>query len=273
MTTPIQDGPVQGSGAVVRQESRERQLPALQTDANGNIPPSQLIMQGIERGLSAETMRELVALQHQLEDRNAAKEFARALARFKAKCPTIYKDKKITVTRRDGGSYSFMTAPLDRIAEVINGPLEEEGFSYYWDRKMEGNLMHSICHLVHVDGHERVSTFPIPTASANPGMSDQQKFAGAATFADRKSLAAVIGLVAADEGEEDDARQVDPTPVSEDQATYLDDRITETGANRKKFLAHFEVESVDKLPAARYDEAVTALNQFAARKKDKEAAK
>lgn len=246
-------------------------VPAVREDANGNgaiatgdhQPASiqSLLELAIEKGAGVEALERLVALQERMEAREAAKEFARALSAFRANCPTIYKDKKITVTRRDGGSYSFMTAPLDRIAAVIDAPLAAEGLSYNWDRKMEGSLLVSVCTLRHLNGHTATSAFPCPTSSNNPGMSDQQKFAGAATFADRKSLAAVLGIVTAEEEDAEATRAMDPTPINEDKAILLDDLVGETKTDLARFLKHFGIKALKDLPAAQYDEALAVLNE------------
>lgn len=256
------------SGAVaVRTAENGRELPAIRTDADGNIPPSQLIMAALERGVNPDSLEKLVALQERMEDRNARKEFAAALAAFKRECPPVFKTKS-TKTAGSSRSFDFTWAPLEDIVATIDPYLEKHGFTYKWDRTADGKgMLTSVCTLRHIAGHSETSSFTLPTESSNPGMSTQHKYSGAATFADRKSLQAVLGIVS-DDQERAAQREIDPTPVTEDQLTDLEDRITvrlqgktpqKAAAWRKNFLEHFGIESLAQLPAVRYQEALVAL--------------
>jgi hypothetical protein len=264
MNADVKDG---AAGAMVHTPGRDRQLPAIQADAEGNIPPSQLIMAALDRGVSPDALEKLVSLQERMEDRNARKEFARALAKFKAECPVITKSRHVAVEGRSA-SYGFDFAPLEEALPIMEPYLEANGFTVKWDRIADGKgMLTSVCTLRHVSGHSDTSSFTLPTESSNPGMSLQHKYAGAATFADRKSLFAVLGIVAEKESAAA-RREVDPTPVTDDQLTDLEDRMATRLKGRpavkavewrKKFLAHFGVETLAKLRAADYEAAVEAL--------------
>lgn len=260
MTAPIQDGAVQGSGAVVHQPARERQLPAIQVDADGNIPPSQLIMAGIDRGLTAETMRELVALQHQIEDRNAVKAFFEAMAALQDSMPAIKKTKTAKIPTNGGGSYSYTYAPLDEIVKVLRPHARKHGFSWQWDQEeLKDGKARTTLRISHVAGHTKENHFTLPTESKS-AMSAQQKQGAANTFAKRQTLVDGFGLITTDE-DLDGAEPQDPTTIDADQLTHLEDLLTETGADRKKFLKYLDVDHLEQLLATDYPRAVSALER------------
>lgn len=276
MSAPVHSGPISENGERTGVATSERTEvaprradgPALEVhaDANGNISPEQLIMAALDRGVPPESLERLVALKDRMEDRNAQKEFTRALAKFKAECPPIRKSKHVRIEGRSG-SYGYDYAPLEEALPIMAPFLDSNGFVVKWDRTADKNMLTSICTLKHVGGHSETSSFTLPTESANPGMSIQQKYGGAATFADRKAFFAVIGIVA----EKEDAaaqREIDPALVNEDQLIDLTDKLAErlqgktpqkAAEWKKRFFTHFGVESLSQIRAAQYKEAVVAL--------------
>lgn len=264
MSEQLKDG---APASLVHTPERPRQMPVVQADAEGNVSPSQLILAALDRGVTPDALEKLVALQERMEDRNARKEFARALAKFKSECPVITKSKHVAVEGRSA-SYGFDYAPLEEALPMMEPHLEANGFTVKWDRTADGKgMLTSVCTLRHVGGHSDTSSFTLPTDSSNPGMSAQHKFAGAATFADRKSLFAVLGIVAEKEGAAAQ-REVDPTPVSDDQLTELEDKLAQrlkgkpavkAAEWKAEFLKHFSVDSLAKLRAVDYQAACVAL--------------
>jgi hypothetical protein len=52
---------------------------------------------------------------------------AASLAKAQVAFPTVTRDKKVTVTTKTGGSYSFTYAPLDSILNAVRVPLADNG--------------------------------------------------------------------------------------------------------------------------------------------------
>lgn len=251
---------ITNGASLIHTPDRERQLPAIQVDKDGNIPPSQLIMAGIDRGLTAESMRELVALQHSIEDRNAAKEFIEAMAKLQDEMPPIKKSKTAKITTAGGGSYSYTYAPLDAIVIVLRPLARKHGFSWQWDQEeMKDGKARTTLRISHVGGHTKENHFTLPTESKS-AMSAQQKQGAANTFAKRQTLVDGFGLITTDE-DLDAAEPQDQTPIDDDQLTVLEDLITETKTDPARFLAWLDVESLADLPATQYQQALGALNQ------------
>lgn len=262
MTTPIHDSPVQGNGAITRHEPREQQLVAA---AGGDVTAGQMIMFAIERGASIETMEKLVALKERIEDRDASKAFAQAMADFQAECPLIRKTSKAKIPTAGGGSYSYTYAELDEIVATIAPYVKKHGFAYTWDTRVEKDGMMSVTIKIrHTAGHSETSSFTLPTDTKS-AMSSQQKMAAAGTFAKRQTLIAGFGLTTTDE-DTDAVERVDPTPITDDQLTILEDLLKEKNVNRQKLIEHFEAESLAKLPATSYAEALRILQSAKPRK-------
>jgi hypothetical protein len=231
--------------------------PTLPARTQDKISPIELIQHALESGTSADQLEKLVVLHERMSDREAAKEFIEALARFQSECPAILKTKTVNVQKRSGGHYSYDYEPLDRIVPVIAPHLLRNGFSYSWDSHSEGSIITTICTLSHINGHAKSSAFSTTTQSSNPGMSEQQKAAGALTFGRRQTLVQVLGLVTADR----DTDCVPADKITAEQEANIEALISEVGADRAKFLKFFSVDKVENMLAAQYGAAVRALEQ------------
>lgn len=236
-----------------------REALAVSTDAadsRGSI--TQLLNLAIEKGASAADLKELVGLHERIADREAEQEFARAMAAFKAECPPLIKARTAKIITKGGGSYSFDYADLDDIAKVIDPVLHRHGLSYSWDSLIEGGALTCICIIRHVNGHSQPSRFTLPIENPS-AMNPQQKVGAAMSFAQRRSLCSALGLTTTDEDAES-VRQVDPTPITEDQVTAIQDLITETKTDAVRFLKHFDIANLAELPVVRYAEAISVLD-------------
>lgn len=220
----------------------------------------QLLQLAIEKGVDPAALEKLVDLHERVTKRDAALEFARALAAFQSECPPIGKVKTAKIATRSGGEYSYTYAPLDEIVRVVKPLLLAHGFSYGWDSDVTGGQLKCTCTLRHVNGHSTTASFTLPVENPS-AMSPQQKVGAALTFAQRKTLESVLGLNTTEEDSDAIAREVDPTPVSEDQLVELQDLAAEAQVDMPRFLKFLQVDALATLPAARYAEAKSALTQ------------
>lgn len=259
---PVAD--VQGS-AMVHAGSDARQKLTLAGDLREDVSPGQLILAALEKGVSVDVIERLVALKERIEDRNAVKQFVQALARVKAKLPTILHSKTAKFTTKSGFEVKYSYTELDELAAVIDPILSEEGFTYSWDQRLEKDMNTTTCILQHAGGHSRSASFTLPTAN-DSAASPQQKIGIADTYAGRRALIAVLGLTTADK----DPRpaEIDPTPASAEQQGVLKDMLKarlegktpeRQASFTKKFLEHFGVTSLEKLRAIDYQGAVELL--------------
>lgn len=242
---------------------------ALAAELGQDISVGQLILAAVEKGAPIETIERLVALRERIEDRDAGKAFTRAMAAFQKDCPMIQKKTTAKITTASGGSYSYTYAELEEIVATIAPFVERHGFTYTWDTKVEHTGMLTVTiRIRHIEGHVETSSFELPTDTKS-AMSSQQKQAAANTFAKRQTLIAGFGLTTTDEDTDGaEPRELDTRAITEDQVTILEDLLAarvsgktpeKAEAFRARFLAHMDVESIERIPAGAYDRAVAAL--------------
>ncbi|HUW59245.1 MAG TPA: ERF family protein, partial [Planctomycetota bacterium] len=216
--------------------------------------PAAILRVAVETGLGAETIERLAALAWKQQDRDAAKEFAEALAAFQDECPNIRKAANAKIVTKSGGSYGFNYAKLEQIHPIVKPICSKHGLSYSWDSKVEQGMLTVTCTLRHVNGHRESASFSCPTSSSS-GASDAQKFGMADTYARRHSLTAILGLTTTDE----DTDGADPSTITPEQAATIRDMISAVGANENKFLLYMGVGEVEDIRASDYRRAVVAL--------------
>lgn len=263
--SPSVAAPVQSGSVPMRREEANapahRGAPMDVSLIPSNLTPEQLIFVAIHQGIDPDALDKLVSLQERMNKTRAEKAFNAALVRFKELCPAIKKNKTANIKMESGGSYAFTYAEIDQIAMTADPFLQECGFSYMWNQSATANSVTETCILMHDGGHQRESSFTVPTENKS-GATPQQKFGGASTFAQRRSFAAVLGLVTTDKDFE--RSTVDPTKVSDDQATAIEDKIREVGRgdDKARFLAYMKVEKVADIRAADYAKAMKSLDKL-----------
>jgi len=235
------------------------------TNENG-VSIHQLLRLAVEKGTPVEALEKLMDLHERIAAREAAQQFIQALARFKENLDPIIHSRIANFATRGGARVSYSYTELDELARFIDPGLTEEGFTYSWDQRLDKGFVTTTCTLFHVGGHSRQSSFTLP-ADNDSAASPQQKIGMADTYASRRSLIAVLGLTTADK----DPRpaEIDPTPISEDQAIQIEDLVTETQADLPKFLKYMKVEKVAEIPAVRFNEAVAALREIGKQRKQR----
>jgi hypothetical protein len=218
--------------------------------------------------MNPDALGKLAEIQERFEKREAEKAFVEAFAEFRRRCPTIKKNRTANIKTESGTSYSFKYAERDEIASVVDPILEDLGFTYTWNTTATKDFVTAECVLSHRGGHSKTSSFTVPTES-RAGMSPQQKFSSASSFAQRLSFVNVLGLTTTEK--DFDEKALDPTKITDDQATAIEDLIRENCDDDAKvrFLAFMGVEKVGQIRAADYGKAVRSLKKFGENKSKK----
>jgi hypothetical protein len=226
-------------------------------EAAVNTAPSEIthmLQLALDKGVDVGTLERLVALHERVTDRAAAAEFAAALADFQDVCPSITKGRVARVSTSGGSHYSYNYADLSDIARTVRPLLHSRGFSYSWDSSFSEKLLSATCVLRHTNGHKESATFACPVDS-KAGMSEQQKFAAALTYAKRMALIQVLGITTADP----DTDGGNPETISQDQADELRALATEVSADEPRFLAYMGVAAFEDIMRSNFNMARTAL--------------
>lgn len=239
------------------------QMATVESRAHEPVAVSGLVALAIEKGVDVEVLERLVALQERVTERNARAAFFEALAKFREACPPIRRTRENSQFKvsRDGVQRPSKYAPLDEIDRIARPVASACGLTWTWDTRVEGDLMHVICRVLHVLGHSESSTVTMPHGS-NAGSSPQQKYGSTQTYGMRYSLVAALGLTTADDDHDGNGESGNGgEPITPSQAGDLRALMREVKADEGKFLRWLKVQSVDEVPAARYREAVAALEQ------------
>jgi hypothetical protein len=154
----------------------------------------ELIKEGFSKGLSVESLKELVAMKERLEKEWARKEFFNALAGFQKDVPAINKTKPV---KSKDGTIKYYYAPLDEIVKQVKDSLDKHGFSYTLKTRQDNGNMTATCEAHHVAGHTEPTEMTVPVGSDY--MSLQQQVGAALTFAKRYAFCDAFGIMTGDE--------------------------------------------------------------------------
>lgn len=228
----------------------------------------ELFKLAVEKG-GVDALERLAALHERMMDRDSAREFAAAMAAFQEECPPVPKTSTAKVTTKSGGQYAYQYAELDEIARTVRPILHKHGLSYSWDSALSegGGMLEVVCTIAHSNGHKTTAKFTAPTEALTQAMSPQQRHAAALTFGRRQTLIQALGLTTTDPDSE--AREEDSAVISPAQVEVLEELIGQRppGA-RKALLAWLSVETMEQVPASRYEYLVSDLKaKIAASKK------
>lgn len=161
------------------------------------LSPEALILQGINKGLPIETMKELLAMRTQLKNEWAKEHFESAMGKLQGQLPIIKKRKAGGKT--NAGDIAYYYAPLDSIVTQIKDIIRDNGFSYdFVSETLEGKVK-VMCHVNHVAGYTKTHSVEVPLGTKTPVMSAPQVVASALTFAKRYAFCDGFGITTADD--------------------------------------------------------------------------
>lgn len=218
-----------------------------------------LIQAAVDKGLSAETVEKLYALHERISDRFEARSFNLALTKFQATCPIVpLGGENKSLTDSGTGKYHRYARLEQDILPTVSGHLHNHGFSWTWDTETYKDSVKVTCTLRHIDGHQCSASFGVPLDDrANRATSPAQKFGNIETYCRRLSFIQVTGIRVGDP-------DTDATPgakISTDQSFTIESLITESGADRVRFLKFMKTDSIESIPASEYDRAINCLNE------------
>jgi hypothetical protein len=210
-----------------------------------------------EKGYDPEFIKSMMELQERNDANNARKAYHEAMSAFKMNPPDIEKDKKVSYTVQGKGTTSYNHASLANVTSKINKALSEHGLSAAWITSQSETGITVTCTITHRLGHsESTSLTAMPDTSG--GKNSIQAIGSSVTYLQRYTLLALTGLATHDM---DDDGNGGLEYINEKQKAELVKEFADRGINVKKFNDHFGIESIDTLPAKRFSEAITAVQQ------------
>lgn len=219
---------------------------------------SGLVELALTQGVDVKIIEKLVELQERVADRDSRSALTRALAKFQTECPSIHKSQSAKIATNAGAGYSYTFASLDDIAKVVRPILHVYGLSYTWDSEVrEKGHLRVICTVAHIDGASVSALFECPIESQTK-TSGAQKVGAALTYARRQSLVQVLGLTTTDD-DTDGVESVSGETINKKQLADIEALLSETGADRGRFLEYVGVSKTELIPESAYGMAVRTL--------------
>lgn len=214
--------------------------------------PMAIIQSAVDRGMDPAQLTQLFDLQERWEKNRAAEAFGEAIARFQSLCPLVHKSKSAKSSGNFGG-YTY--ASYDDVMRAASPALKECGLAVSFSTEQVDRQLKITVRVRHgIHSEDSTLTVPVPDMKVN----DTQKYGGALSYAKRYALCAALNIVTSDE--DNDAEGLHQS-ITDDQYALLDELITSTNSDRKRFLAIFGVEKLGELPASRFEDAWAALKR------------
>lgn len=163
-------------------------LPA--TPQNVSNDPMALLSLAVQKGADVGTLERLAVLRDKFLAEQARNAFFADLAAFQAELPPIIRVK-------DGHESRYRYAPLEHIVKVATPYLNKYGFSHQEDGIVTDGWVEAVVTVTHRLGHKEEKRFKVPSET-KAGMSPQQKYGAAMTYATRYAFCAAFGIRTAD---------------------------------------------------------------------------
>lgn len=208
-------------------------------------------------------MDRLLQMQERVQDRQAAADFADALAKMQPELPVITANSEIL----HNGKLIAKYASWDHIYSAIKPILSEYGFSLIF-RNTSTDKDETTTAVLKRGGHEETNSVTLPRDSSG-AKNNVQAVGSSRTYGQRYSACPLIGITI--QGDDDDGKRAGADhPISVKQYDELRKLMTATQTEEDAFInflasKRIAVESLDELPASRFDFAMAALNKKAAK--------
>ncbi len=251
----------------------DAQAPIVKVEPGTLAESSNIIQRALASGATPEAIERLYAVHERMCEADARRQFNAALAAFQQDCPAMPRSGTRTDFKRvnaKGVSVPGSYTTLDDMAKTIAPLLRDNGLAYDWE-KTESYEQNGVtwfrCHLRvrHVAGHSEVKEGPaVPMNEGRTTAADR----AAASQARARNMALSYGLGLWSMSQDDLDQPPPAEPVSADNAReireLLDALEHETDTAKRKaweqrMLAAFNIESIDQLPANKFDEVACKL--------------
>ncbi len=211
-------------------------------------------------GANVEVMKQLFALQEQIEGRNAKAAFNSAFADMQPELPTITETGGIKNAK---GDIQSTYAKWEDINEAIMPVLGRHGFSIRHRISQANGKITVTGILSHRDGHSEEAELELPvdkTGSKN----DVQAIGSSVQYGQRYTTKALVNIRSRFMGDlhlDDDGASAGADPLTSEQLAQVHVLLDETKSDVARFCKFMGVETVDGIPASQFKRAVDKLKQ------------
>lgn len=207
-------------------------------------------------------MERLIAMQERVQDRQAATDFADALAAMQPELPVITKGNQIKHGEKVIADY----ADWDSIAKAITPILSKHGFSLNFRNSNTASEI-TVTAVLRRGGHEETNSVTLPSDSSG-AKNAVQAIGSSTTYGQRYAACPLVGVTI--QGNDDNgARAGMKHPISVKQYDELLRKIAEVGADKDAFISYLNsqkrlaTDDLGDLPAQHFQSAINELNRKA----------
>lgn len=216
-----------------------------------------LIQSMASGAMSPESLEKILDMQERILNRQAEQDFNEAFKDLKSELSPVVNNAQ---------SHTNKYSTIDHIQKTIASPMARHGFTINWDVTKDGETIVAKCFLSHCGGHKSFSNAFAVIESSSRATNKSQAIAIATTYAKRYSLLNVLGLTTTNE--DTDGNYPDShSPMSEDQISLIEKRVSEVGVDRIKFLKFYNVEKIGDLNSDQFTGVMKKLQLTADAKK------
>jgi hypothetical protein len=204
-----------------------------------------------EAHIDGEKLGRLIAAEEHRQSRDAAIAYAGALAKMAGALPVIEENGILRHGDKVIGAYALW----EDINDAIRPILMRFGFALSFRVSQEGPDVNVTAVLMHKRGHVETATLRLPPDPSGDKNS-VQAVGSAVSYGKRYAASALLNLTS--RGEDDDGRRAGGC-ITQEQVAFISTQLLACGADRTRFLRYLQVEEINLIPAARFDEALAAL--------------
>lgn len=232
----------------IQQESR---------DIQAQDPILAMIQQATQiSDMDTTKVQALMDMYYKNQDRKASKEFMEDFAVMQGKLPRVVAKRKNTQTNSN-------YAAIEDINKIVTPILTEYGFGVLFKTKEQTAECVTIeATLTHKSGHTESTLLTMPLDDVGiAGKTNKTKVhatGSAITYAKRYALCEILNISV---GEQDTDGNIPGDMITEEQRDTLQEKLTSTETDIRKFCAHFKIDSLADMPASRYLAALGMLAQ------------
>lgn len=216
--------------------------------------PSDMIRLAIEKGANLEQIEKLMSLQERWEQNEAKKAYNEAMTAFKANPPKIDKDKSVSFGQ---GKTAYKHASLANVTDKIGVELSKHGLSVSW-RVTQNGVISVTTRISHIKGHFEETSISAPSDKSG-SKNDIQAIGSTISYLQRYGILSLSGLATSDM--DDDAQAAVTEFISHDEFNQVLDLIADKQVDIPKFNEYLKIESLEKMPKAKYQQALIALKK------------
>ena len=224
-----------------------------------------LVQMAMQKNYDPAFIEKMMDLQERNDTKVAKQAYHKAMAKFKANPPEIWRDMQVKY-EQGTKTTEWSHADLATAGKAIDIALGKHGLNSTWRLlPIENNKTRVTCIIAHELGHSE-ETFleagPDKTGSKN----DIQAIGSTVFYLERYTLFALTGLAPARMDDDGKSTSGPVEYINDQQYGSIIDMMNEADADEGKFLEYLKIESIEKMPLNKFNMAVKALEAKLAKK-------